>query len=79
MEKWLRQNDVNKRKYSDLNKYALELQKDALADGYIMSVIVYKEKACPGKEYLMCQVIIGKTVLWIDPTNDELNPRGYLP
>ena len=79
VEKWLRQNDVNKQDYKDSDQYAIELQQDALEDGYIMSVIVYKEKACPGKEYLMCQVILGQTILWIDPTDDEVTYRGYLP
>jgi hypothetical protein len=77
--KWLRANDVNKRDYSDPNEYAIELQKDALADGYIMSVIIYQEKACPQKEYLMCQVIMGQRIFLIDPLHDEVDFYRYLP
>ena len=77
--KWLRANDVNRRYYSDPNKYAIELQKDALADGYIMSVILYEEKTCAGKEYLMCQVIIGQRLFLIDPLHDTVDFYRYLP
>ena len=79
VNKWLRGNDVNRRDYSDPNKYAIELQKDALADGYIMSVIRYEEKTCPGRECLMCQVIIGQRIFLIDPIHDDVKFYGYLP
>jgi hypothetical protein len=50
-----------------------------LADGYIISVILYEEKTCPGGEYLMCQVIMGQRVFLIDPIQDEVEFYRYLP
>lgn len=79
VKKWLRANDVDRRDYRDPNMYAIELQKDALADGYIMSVVIYEEKTCPRREYLMCQVIIGQRVFLIDPLHDEVEFYRYLP
>ena len=79
VEKWLRANNVNRQDYSDPNEYAIELQKDAWADGYVMSVIVYEEKSCPGRKYLMCQVIIGQRVFLIDPIHDDVKFYRYLP
>jgi len=79
VKQWLRQNDVDTRDYRDPNTYALELRKDALADGYIMSVALIKEKGCPPGEYLLCQVIMGQSIFVIDPTNDTVEFYRYLP
>jgi|GEM_PF-2778365 hypothetical protein len=79
VKKWLGSNDVDRRNYSDPSRYAIELQRDALADGYVMSVVIYQEKTCPHRERLMCEVIIGQRVFLIDPINDTVEFYRYLP
>lgn len=74
LEDWLRANDVSERPIAEFAegwyRKALEIQEDALKDGYIVSVDYdYDEKAdlCS----VFCVAIIDGELWWWDPETDE--------
>lgn len=79
LQDWLLSNDVSERPASttaeNLYGKALEIQEDALMDGYLVSVNFSYDEAT-GMFYIACIAIIDGDIWWWDPETDE--PIQYL-
>ena len=74
LQDWLRSNDISERTRPEKARlaysYALELQEDALKDGYIVSARIYYDTG-QKKWWVSCSTVIdGDMWLW-GPTSDE--------
>ena len=77
LEDWLAENDVSERSASQyvetLYGKALQIQEDALKDGYIISVNVYYDES-DGLYYVSCVAVIdGELWVWSPETDEPIN------
>jgi outer membrane murein-binding lipoprotein Lpp len=74
LQDWLLANDVSERPAATiaetLYSKALEIQEDALEDGYIVSAEVYYDETTE-LFYIDCTTIINGDLWWWDPETDE--------
>ena len=77
LEEWLQANDVSERPIaeyaSEWYRKALEIQEDALRDGYIVSANYYYD-SYTNTYAVYCVTIIDGDIWYWDPETDELYP-----